>query len=144
MSVLVITGLDASPYALRGATQTLTPIDQSVQLRRTINGDLVDLSDPIFRKYRSTITGTDVLPPGFDDIWPGMEVTVDCISELSYKTSSGSAAKPIAQVDGEDATRTVGDYTFYRPSLTMRVVAFTQDTDEYAATVSWSLELEEV
>ena len=30
------------------------------------------------------------------------------------------------------------------PSLHMRVVAFSQDTDEYGAVVSWSLQLEEV
>lgn len=140
MSVLVITGIDASPYALRGATQTLQPIDQSVQLRRTINGSLVDLSDSAFRRYRSSITGSDQLPPAFDGIWPGQEVTVECISELSYKTSGGSPARDV--VTG--SSRTDGDYTFYRPELTMRVVSFTQDTDEYGATVSWSLELEEV
>lgn len=140
MSVLVITGLGASPYALRGATQTLSPIDASVQMRRTINGSLIDLSNSAFRKYRSTISGNDQLPPAFNGIWPGLQVTVKCISELSYKTTGGSAAKTV--VSG--SSRAVGDYTFYRPELTMRVVSFEQDTDEYGAAVSWSLELEEV
>lgn len=140
MSVLVITGIDASSYALRGATQTLSPIDQSSQLRRTVNGTLIDLSDPMFRKYRSTISGADQLPPAFDGIWPGQQVTVKCISELSYKTSGGSPAKAV--VSG--SSRTEGSFTFYRPQLTMKVLSFNQDTDEYGATVSWSIELEEV
>lgn len=140
MSVLVITGLDAAPAAIRGATQTLDPIDQSVQLRRTINGTLVDLSDSTFRKYRSTISGNDQLPPAFDGIWPGQQVLVECIAELSYKTSGGTPSRDV--VSG--SSRTDGNFTFYRPELTMRVVSFTQDTDEYGASVSWSLELEEV
>lgn len=146
MSVLVIHGLDASAYALRGTTQSLRPIDQTVQLRRTVNGELIDVSDANFRKYRSTITGADQLPPAFDGIWPGMEVTVECISELSYKTAGGAPERPVAETatDETPATRTEGAFTFYRPALTMRVVSFNQDTDEYGATVSWTLELEEV
>jgi hypothetical protein len=67
-------------------------------------------------------------------------VTVGCISELSYLTAGGSPAR--TPVTG--SSRTEGAYTFYRPSLTMRVVTFSQDTDEYGAETSWSLELEEV
>jgi hypothetical protein len=71
---------------------------------------------------------------------------VECISELSYKTSGGSPERPLAgTATGETpATRTEGVFTFYRPMLTMRVISFNQDTDEYGSTVNWSLELEEV
>ena len=125
---------------MRGATQTLQPIDAAQQLRRTINGTLIDVSRAEFRKYRSTISCTDQQPPAVDGVWPGQIVTVGCISELSCKTAGGAPSRSV--VSG--SSRTEGDYTFYRPQLIMRVVSFSQDTDEYGASVSWSLELEEV
>ena len=138
--VLTLSGIGVPPYSVRGATQTLQPIDAAQQLRRTINGALIDLSRAEFRKYRSTISCTDQQPPAVDGVWPGQIVTVGCISELSYRTVGGSPSRPL--VSG--SSRAEGDYTFYRPQLVMRVVSFSQDTDEYGASVSWSLELEEV
>lgn len=138
--VLTLSGIGVPPYSARGASQTLEPIQAAQQLRRTVNGDLIDLSRPEFRKYRSTISCADQQPPAIDGVWPGRVVTVDCITELSYRTSGGAPARSV--VPG--SSRTEGDYTLYRPRLTMRVVSFSQDTDEYGATVSWSLELEEL
>ena len=138
--VLTLSGIGVPPYSARGASQTLEPIGSSQQLRRTINGELIDISRAEFRKYRSTISCVDQQPPAIDGVWPGQVLTVGCISELSYLTAGGAPARPL--VSG--SSRTEGDYTFYRPSLTMRVVAFSQDTDEYGAAVSWSLQLEEV
>ena len=138
--VLTLSGPGVPPYSARGASQTLEPISASQQLRRTINGSLVDLSRSEFRKYRSTISCADQQPPAVDGVWPGQQITVGCISELSYKTSGGSPARSV--VSG--SSRVEGSYTFYRPSLIMRVVSFSQQTDEYGASVSWSLELEEV
>ena len=138
--VLTLSGIGVPPYSARGASQMLEPIGSSQQLRRTINGELIDISRAEFRKYRSTISCVDQQPPAIDGVWPGRVLTVGCISELSYLTAGGAPARPL--VSG--SSRTEGDYTFYRPSLTMRVVAFSQDTDEYGAAVSWSLQLEEV
>ena len=139
-SVLSLSGIGVPPYSARGATQTLEPIDQAAQLRRTVNGALVDLSRSEFRKYRSTISCSDQQPPAVDGLWPGQIVTVGCIAELSYLTSGGSPAR--MPVGG--SVRTEGSYTFYRPSLSMRVVGFSQERDEFGAVVSWSLQLEEV
>ena len=138
--VLTLSGIGVPPYSARGASQTLDPIQASQQLRRTINGELIDISREEFRKYRSTISCADQQSPAVDGVWPGQVLTVGCISELSYKTSGGVPARNVVA----GSSRTEGDYTFYRPSLTMRVVAFSQDTDEYGAAVSWSLQLEEV
>jgi len=138
--VLTLSGIGVPPWSARGASQTLEPIQASQQLRRTVNGDLIDISRAEFRKYRSRISCADQQPPAVDGVWPGQVVTVGCISELSYLTAGGAPSRiPVA-----GSSRTEGAYTFYRPSLTMRVVSFSQDTDEYAAEVSWSLELEEV
>jgi hypothetical protein len=78
--------------------------------------------------------------PPLDGIWPGLVVTVDCMKELSYKTAGGSPARAVVP----DSSRTEGDYTFYRPRLTMMVLAYNMSEDEYGAVNSWSLDLEEV
>lgn len=139
-TVLEISGIGLPTASVRGATQTLEPIDASSQARRTINGSLVDLSDSIFRKYKSTISCTDQLPPAFNGVWPGTSLTVKCISELCYLTSGGSAAKSV--VSG--SSRTDGSYTFYRPQLTMMLLSFTYETDEFGAAVNWTMDLEEI
>ena len=79
-------------------------------------------------------------PPAVDGVWPGQVLMVGCISELSYRTAGSNPSRNMVA----GSSRTEGHYTFYRPSLTMRVVSFSQDTDEYGAEVSWSLQLEEV
>ena len=139
-TLLKISGVGMSPYAARGLTQTLNPIDQSKDLRRTINGELIDFSVEQFRKYTSVISGNDQMPPGVAGIWPGHDVQVECVVELYYVTAGGSAERPV--VVGSE--RTEGPYTYYRPILSMRVVDFNQSFDEWAVQVSWSLTLEEI
>ena len=138
--MLTLSGIGVPPYSARGASQTLEPIQAAQQMRRTINGELIDISRAEFRKYRSTISCVDQQPPAVDGVWPGQVLTVGCISELSYRTAGSTPSRNIVA----GSSRTEGDYTFYRPSLTMRVVSFSQDTDEYGAAISWSLQLEEV
>lgn len=138
---LTLSGDGVQPYATRGAMQTLNPIQQASQLDRTVNGKLVDLSfDTGFQKFASTISCSDQTAPAFERSWPGLEVTVGCVQELSYKTAGGSPSRPVVA----DSQRVEGDYTFYRPSLTMRVVNYTTQTDEFGSVVSWSMQLEEV
>lgn len=139
-SNLVISGLNLPPHSIRGATQTLEPIEQASQTARTINGTLIDISNSAFRKYRSEISCTDQVPPAFNNIYPGTQLTVSCIAELCYLTSGGSASKSV--VSG--SSRTDGSYTFYRPQLTMMLLSFNYETDEYGASVNWSMQLEEV
>jgi hypothetical protein len=137
-TLLVISGMGFSPYAARGLTQMLQPIEQAKQLRRTASGKLVDVSTGQFRKYRSTISCADHRVPAIDGIWPGMVVTVSCIAELSHPVG-GSPSRPV--VSG--SMREEAGYVFYRPILEMRVVDVAPSTDELAAEVAWSLELEE-
>lgn len=139
-TLLVISGIAIPPYSARALSQTLFPIAAASQMRRTINGALVDISSSLFRKYGSVISCTDQQHPALNGIWPGLQVTVDCISELSYTTSGGSADRVV--VSG--SSRTSGTFTFYRPRLTMRVMNYDVNFDEWGASVSWSLSLEEV
>jgi hypothetical protein len=139
-SILRMTGVGVTPYSARGLTQTLQPIDASKSMKRAIDGAMVDISAPQFRKFASTISGSDQRTPALDGIWPGREVEVECISELSYVTAESTAQR--LPVDGSE--RVEGIYTFYRPVLTMMVMDYSTSTDEYGATVNWTLALEEV
>ena len=137
---LVITGMGVAPYSARGLEQTLQPISGAGQLRRTINGALVDISETALRKFSSTISGTDQLSPAVNGIWPGMSITVDCVVELAYVTASGSADRTV--VSG--SSRVDGLFTYYRPQLVMRVVEWSVSEDEYGRGVGWELALEEI
>lgn len=134
---LVISGPGIQPYSARGLTQTLSPINAASSQRRTINGNLKDLSRAQFRKYASTISCQDQTAPAFAGVWPGMQVTVDCVAELSFPTATGMPERTVVD------SRVDGDFTFYRPRLVMRVTDFNESQDEYGAQVSWSLQLEE-
>lgn len=136
--VLVITGMNFPPYSYRGVIQTFEPIQGATQLARTVNAVLTNIGDPLFRKYSSTIQAADQQTPQF--AWPGTQVTVDCIAELGYKTAGGSPGRTV--VSG--SSHVVGDFTFYRPQLTMIVLAFTLNHDEWGRVIGWTLNLEEV
>ena len=138
-TLLILDGIGVPLYSARGLQQTLEPIAAAANLRRTVNGNLRDLSFEPFRKYHSKITCTDQRAPAVDGIWPGMAVTVHCVEELCYPVG-GTPERP--EVSG--SSRTEGDFVFYRPVLTMLVVAINQQTDEYPADVTWSLDLEEL
>lgn len=137
-SVLALLGRGVPPYSARGLTQTLEPLDQATSLARTINGELIDLSRAEFRKYKSTISGTDQRPPSCDGLWPGREIVVDCIAELAYPVG-GAPQRPV--VAGSSFSE--AGFNYYRPRLTMMVTAFQLARDEYGAQVSWSMSLEE-
>jgi hypothetical protein len=140
-TVLRMVGVGVPPYSARGLKQSLTHIDQAANLKRTVNGALVDISFSGFRKYRSTISGTDQRPPNFDGKWPGLTVIIDCIAELSFTPDEGESRQRIA-VPGSEHVE--GAHTVYRPRLTMKILSFSQDHDEYDAAIGWTLDLEEV
>ncbi len=137
-TALSLLGLGVPPYSARGLTQTLEPIDQAANVQRTINGELIDLSRVEFRKYKSTISGTDQRPPSCDGVWPGRQVVVDCIEELAYP--EGATPQRMV-VDGSSYSE--AGFTFYRPRLTMVVTDFKLSLDEYGAQIAWSMDLEE-
>lgn len=139
-TILAITGVALAPWSSRGCQQSLEPIEQSKQTKRTVNGTLHDLSLPQFRKYRSTVNCTDVNSPSFDSNWPGKSLTVDCLYELSYPTAGGTAGR--TPVPG--SVRYENGYTFYRPRLTMFITSWDVSKNEYGAETGWSMELEEV
>lgn len=137
MPDLVIAGVGFPLGSLRGVVQTLEPIAPAAQLARTVNGALVDLSAPDFRKYASTISCRDQAAPALSGIWPGALVRVECLAELAYPTATGAPERPVVE------SRAEGAWTFYRPRLAMRVLSFSLERDDWGAVVGWTMELEE-
>ena len=129
------------PFSARGLTQTLA-FDEEIgrSIRRDWNGKLRDISNPILRNYKSTITCKEVETPAFDGAWLGVEAQVDCCAELSYLTATESPHRAV--VSG--SSRIEGDFTFFRPSLLMMVVDIRNSLDEYAADYAWQIDLIEI
>lgn len=127
-------------YSARRLTQTLEPIDGASFQMRTVNGELVDLSVPRFRKFRSVISGNDVRPPSRDDIWPGRKVTVGCAYLLSYPTVGGTPSRAV--LTGSDFVE--GDRTFYQPLITFMLGRASGNFDEWESGYRWALPMEEV
>lgn len=138
-TLLILDGMGVPLYSARGLTQTLAPIQQAAQIKRTVNGDLIDVSDANFRKYSTTISCNDRRAPAIGGIWPGMTVTIDCVAELNYLTGIGTPERPAV----EGSSYEEGDFTFYRPRLICKVMNITQQIDEYGAKVGWQLDAEE-
>lgn len=139
-TVLVISGDGMPPYAVRGITQTLEPIDAATNQRRTINAQQINLGLAIFRKYRTTISCTDWQPPAFDNVWPGDTLTIHSVKEFSYLTAGGAPQRAV--VPG--SSRVEGAYTFYRPIFTMMVERKSEEAEEYTSENPWTIELQEV
>jgi hypothetical protein len=148
-TVLVLTGVGVPPYSARGLRMSLQPISSSQNLRRTVNGGLVDLSESAFRKYAATITGSDIDPPAIESVWPGLSVTVHSIVELSCEAPTEMPTEEEATDLGLErepvpgSIREADGFIFYRPVLHMRVVGFEVNRDEWGNTHSWTMQLEE-
>lgn len=146
--LLALSGIGVPPFSVRGATMTLEPVPQAAQLRRTINGTLVDVAQPQFRKYLATIRCTDQQPPAFDGIWPGRGTQVECLAELAVagiveEPTEEGTGPPFGRPHVPGSIRHESGFTFYRLILTMRVTHFSIDRDEWGAATSWTLMLEE-
>jgi len=134
-------GKDLLPfYSARGMTQTMTPIDAAQSQRRTVNGELVDLSLSRMRKYASVISANDVRPPSRDDVWPGKTVYVGCAYLLSYPTVGGSPSRDV--VSG--STVVSGAFTFYRPVIHFMIGKSSGSFEEWQAGYGWSIPMQEV
>lgn len=136
-----------NPFSARRLKGKLAPIKLASgddKLARTVNGKLIDLSAPQMRKYRLEITGGDQAPPAFDGLWTGMVVIATSLVEIGL-AAGGAAQRPQAALVGEPGgTRQEGNFYYYRPVFTMRVVDFDLGRQEYDQTVPWSLVLEEI
>lgn len=139
--VTISDGKDVLPfYSARGGIQTMGVIGAAKVQRRTVNFQLVNLALSRARKYTSTLSANDIRPPSRDDVWPGKVVTVGCAYLLCYPTVGGVPSRDV--VSGSQKVE--GNFTFYRPVLTMMIGEPQGKFDEWKAGYDWSLPMEEV
>lgn len=116
----------------------ITPIDGATDLRRTVNGSLVNLSDPAFRKLAVTLSASDMTLPALGNLYPGDTLTVEC--PVVIRERGGVPARPAA-----GGVFTIGNgWVEYRPVLECMLIANSLNETEGKASASWSLTLEEV
>src|SRR5262245_13539989 len=120
-TLLSIDGISFVEWAARSINMTLQPIEQSADMRRDCLGELVDVSLPLFRKYRVEISCTDQAAPVLTDVWPGKFVTIHCVRGLG-----------VVNDPPDDLT------------LDCLVTAWNTSEAERTADISWSLEAEQV
>jgi hypothetical protein len=139
-------GLGQMLYQARGLTQTLALAKQASVTDRTINGKLVNLSPQQMRKYVTTISttagqggGNNRAPP-LENLFPGMEVQIDCACALAYQT--GMTGCPTREaVDSYD---TASGYTIYRPSLLCLIIDVALNFDEWGNSYGFTITAEEI
>ena len=149
----------------RGITQTIALVDNG-DLRRTVNGTLIDLTRDQNQKYTSNISASDQKTPSLAGIWKGMELVVSCIATIRQLVNPASLTATLIRdyatgsvfgrdINGAKITPTsvvgllatfpsnVVMVEFY-PKLTMLVSDISLNTDEYESSQSWDIDLEEV
>lgn len=134
-------------FASRGIQETLELISSAYNARRTVNGTLRNLARPAFSKYSLSYQceDHDVIPEGL--MRPGTIITVHCLTELS---TAGTLPVPASSWTGNvrpmvpGSLREANGLIYYRPIIAAAVTGFQVQRDEWGATVSWTLNLEEV
>lgn len=156
------------PLSARGCTQTLTPLPLGYQ-QRTMNGDLISWGNQGV-KYKSHIQCQDQAVLATDGLYPGVDITVECIQSLWQRFQSDGEGENVIRLDREPVEGSVvamtderepleirhdGDQVYlphmvgpifvsYRPRLHMKVRNYELFTSEWGMSSGWKLDLEEV
>lgn len=126
-------------YSARGLSHAMDYIDGAMNQEYTVNAELVDLSLSRFRKLQLVISATDVRPPSLDACYPGRIVVVECANVFSYATIGGTPGR--TPVSGSEFIE--GDFTFYRPTITVMLGKPSSRFEEWEAGNAWSLPMRE-
>ena len=148
----------------RGISQSLEMVSNG-DMRRTVNGNLRDLTRTQNRKFESSINASDTESPAVQNLWRGQELVVECIQPFRQSVSPASATATLIRthvpstVFGRKADNSIVAVTSvvaflatfpepvimveFRPILTMLISDISVDKDEYGAIEGWSVDLEE-
>ena len=134
---------------------------------RTISGEMIFTGDASCQKYRSTITGSDRLPPTFESLARGKRVRVHCLQSLAEQVQQGvqevtlsrppvpgrvevldTLRRPLPFTQSGERTirlhEAAGGLVCYQPLLDMLVVDVHTQADTTQGSIQWTLVLEEV
>lgn len=66
-----LSGVIFPPGSDLNISEGLSPIAQAADMRRTVNGDLLNVARPVLRKRRLTLGASDMRPAGLGHLFPG-------------------------------------------------------------------------
>lgn len=157
------------PGSARGIQSSLDQVYPG-ELRRTVNGDLIDLTRTQLRKYRLSLSATGQALPDLRNLWRGQLVTVAPpviwtayapagsatialerpARAAGWRLLNASTGEPVAGATLSENGLTINlpgaapaVHLEYQPVLSCRVVLAASSGDEWDASATWSLELEE-
>lgn len=155
------------PMSARNCSQELFPLAPG-RFYRDINGKLVFIDDRLGSKYKTVITGKDENAPALSGISVGSVMSVGCIQYIWKKVPKYELTvrleRPVVEgsviavndaneyldflvTDGAEVRLSAnpdGCYVGFRPWLTMVVLDFSLETDEWGICSKWKLVMEEV
>lgn len=167
-SILKLSVGGLPPLSARGCTQTLTPLPLGHQ-QRTLNGELIHWGEQGV-KYQSHIQCQDQTVLATDGLFPGVDVTVECIQPLWQRFEGKTEGSNTIRLDREPVEGSIVAMTAereplsvtcegsslelpgmaepifvcYRPRLKMKVRHYELFTNEWGLSSGWKLDLEEV
>lgn len=148
-TLLVINGMPFSKYATRGVKESIAPLEDSSQFRRTVNKTLryVGVGEPA-RKFKYTYSGEDLVGLPVNSLYIGQNVTFHAVEEFgehgTIPVNPNDWTENIRPIVPGSLRQGIDGFIYYRPVITGLVTAFSTERDEWGAVTSWSLEIEEV
>lgn len=90
---LLLSGVEIPAGSDMDIREAVTLISEASDMRRTVNGDLTNLSRAIFRKYRISISADDLFAAGVHGVAPGDYV--ECVPTEPFSISVPSPAAAV-------------------------------------------------
>ncbi|MBM3605046.1 MAG: hypothetical protein FJX25_09890 [Alphaproteobacteria bacterium] len=116
---------------------SIAPIEGAVKFRRTVNGTLVNMSNPAFNKWIVSVSGTDKILPALADVPPGAQA-------MLYLPTVVREAGPLPRrqpVPGSLISSPQG--IEYRPIVYGAIIINPMSDTEWMSDVEWSFDVEE-
>lgn len=166
-SNLILEMIGLPPESARNCVQELYPIPNG-EIKKSINGNILFLEATERKKYKSIISCKDINTPIIDGIWIGSQINIGCIQNLWQAINPGKQSIQLIRpavnnsvcaidkfgnpveftIDGDEVTLTKTHderiFICFRPWLTMKVIDFSMETNEWGMSGSWKLITEEI
>jgi hypothetical protein len=167
-SNLIFDGFEMPPESARNCVQELYPIPNG-EFKKSINGNTLFLESTERRRYRSAIFCRDVNALIIEGIWIGSQIKVGCIQTLWQSINAGETTirltrpavdKSVCALDcsGNPVKFNLQNnvdvklneapkekiFVCFRPWLTMKIIDFSLETNEWGMSGGWKLILEEI
>lgn len=166
-SNLILGIMGFPPESARNCIQELYPIPNG-EFKKSINGNLLFLESTERKRYKSVISCKDINSPIIDGIWIGSQINVGCIQNLWQFINVGEMKIRLIRAPVKESVFAVNNagepirfnlideevcleqayhekiFVCFRPWLTMKVIDFSLETNEWGMSGGWKIILEEI